>query len=132
MCNLGGAFAGVVRVEAERESLLELRAALAGLERDGLAVTATDEVAVAGTFATAEFEIVGHDQPGIIRAITGALAARGANVEELESEVLSAPMSGEPIFSAKVRVGIPAGTDGRQLRADLERVAADWLVTLRF
>ena len=58
------------------------------------------------------------------------LAERGINVEELESEVKSAAMSGEHMFSAHARLFAPAGADLADLRARLERLAGELMVYL--
>jgi len=75
-----------------------------------------------------KLELVGHDRPGIVREITRALAAREVNVEELSSECVSAPMSGEILFKAVARLQLPAHCDFAAVRADLERIAADLMV----
>src|ERR1051325_4315345 len=86
MSHLGGRFAGIARVEVPRERLAELKRALHGLEADGLRVvveSGTGETALTGMAAT--LELVGSDQPGILRAVTAVLATHGVNVEELSS-----------------------------------------------
>jgi len=50
------------------------------------------------------------------------LAGRGVNVEELESEVTSAPMSGEALFTARAVLRVPAEHSLAVLRADLDRL----------
>jgi glycine cleavage system regulatory protein len=75
-------------------------------------------------------DLVGHDRPGIVREITSALAARGVNVEELATEVVSAPMSGETLFQAHATLSLPQDCDPAALRGDLERIAANLMVDL--
>ena len=75
-------------------------------------------------------EIVGHDRPGIIREITRVLAGQGVNVEELSSECVSAPMSGETLFKARVRLQLPARCDSAGLREELEKIASDLVVDI--
>ena len=77
-------------------------------------------------------EIVGDDRPGIVRQITRALANQGVNVEELSTECVSAPMSGEMLFKARARLGIPARCDVAALRAELEKTAGDLMVDISF
>ena len=69
---------------------------------------------------------------GIVRAISRALSARGVNVEELATERTSAPMSGEPIFQARATLTLPAGLEAATVRSDLEKIAADLMVDVRF
>ena len=135
MARLGGQFAGIVRVAlpAERES--ELRAALAGLDPKGLKVVVAPDpsgLPVAKAGAAVRLELVGQDCPGIVHQVTQALAAHQVNVEELTTECVEAPMSGGMLFQAQAELLIPAGTDMAGLRRDLETIAADLMVDLRF
>jgi len=133
MARLGGQFAGIVRVElpAERESAL--REALAADRTRGVTVTigAVDpavDVAGTGGGLAARLELVGQDRPGIVRQISGVLAAHGVNVEELTTGTESAPMSGGLLFRAVAEVSLPSGVKLETVRADLEEIAADLMV----
>jgi glycine cleavage system regulatory protein len=75
-------------------------------------------------------ELVGHDRPGILRSISGVLAAHGVNVEELSSERVSAPMGGGTLFQARATVVVPPAVSLGTLRADLEKLASDLMVDL--
>ena len=132
MCHLGGQFAGIARVEVPAGKVAELRQSLQGLAADGLRVTvdAGEGTGPAARGTAATIELVGHDRPGILRNITGVLAAQGVNVEELSSECVSAPMGGGNLFQARVRVLVPAGVKLESVRADLEKIAADLMVDL--
>jgi glycine cleavage system regulatory protein len=132
MCRLGGEFAGILRILVPAGRQPELMLALKALEARGLSVIVrADEssgAAAAGKFVL--LELVGHDRPGIVREITRVLAGQGVNVEELSSECVSAPMSGEPLFKARVRLQLPAGCDSAALRTELEKIAANLMVDI--
>lgn len=132
MCHLGGRFAGIARVEVSSEKLTGLRRALHGLEADGVRVlveSGTGSAAAGGVGAT--LELVGNDRPGILRTVTGVLAAHGVNVEELSSECVSAPMGGGDLFQARARVLLPAGVKLEAVRGELEKIATDLMVDLK-
>lgn len=132
MCHLGGEFAGILRVELPPDREADLTAALAKLESSGLQVTVRqDKGAVAPAKVSATIEVMGQDRPGIVRQISKALAAQRVNVEELHTERVSAPMSGEMMFQATIAVQIPADSDGEALRRELERIATDLMVEIR-
>jgi glycine cleavage system regulatory protein len=78
-----------------------------------------------------EIELLGLDRPGLVREISDLLAGRGINIEELRTDCFSAPMSGELLFRAQVRVDVPATISAAQLRRDLERLAGDLMVEIR-
>lgn len=133
MCRLGGQFAGILRVEVARERADELTHALGELQPHGLRVIINAEGATAapakGSLAT--LELVGHDRPGILRSVSGVLAAHGLNVEELASERVSAPMGGGILFQAHALVLVPEDVKLAAVRADLEKIAGDLMVDLR-
>lgn len=132
MCHLGGRFAGIARVEVPAEKLNGLKHSLHGLESDGVRIileSGAGPAAPAGVVAS--LELVGNDRPGILRTVTGVLAAHGVNVEELSSECVSAPMGGGELFQAKARVLVPAGVKIEAVRADLEKIATDLMVDLQ-
>jgi len=135
MARLGGQFAGIVRVSLPGVREAELRAALAALDPKGLKVVAAPDpsavpVAPAGT--PVRLELVGQDRPGIVHQITHVLATHRVNVEELTTECVEAPMAGGTLFQAQAELLIPAGADMAALRRDLETIAADLMVDLRF
>lgn len=135
MCRLGGQFAGILRVEVAQGRRDELVNALRTLEVDGLRVIIHAEgSAKAGQpadGALARVELVGNDRPGILRSVSGVFAAHGVNVEELASERVSAPMDGGILFQAKATVWVPGHVKVAEVRADLEKIAADLMVDLK-
>lgn len=132
MSRLGGQFAGILRVEmpsAEREPLIK---ALNSLNSARLSIVAHADapVAVAAPRSLYRLEITGQDRPGIVKEITGALAAEQVNVEEFESELRSAAMSGETLFTARATLSLPATGQTDRIRQRLEKIAADLIVEL--
>jgi glycine cleavage system regulatory protein len=132
MARLGGQFAGILRVEAPAEKAAALTAALKALQAKGLTVVVQSDVPAppAAVERLLQLELVGHDRPGIVRQITHALAAQGVNVEALETECASAPMSGEVLFKARATLHLPAACKVEALRQELEKIAADLIVDL--
>lgn len=134
MCNLGGQFAGILRVGVAAGRREELLAGVEALREQGLSVVVKDagEDSEGDCHEVALVEIVGTDRPGIVSQISNAFAQRSVNVEELSTECRSAPMSGEALFEAKARVCIPSSCDVSDLRSDLELIAADLMVDVSF
>ncbi len=133
MARLAGRFAGILRVEVPDDRAAALLAALADLERVGLRVVAESGGGGAPTseLRAMEVELLGLDRPGLVQEISHLLASRGINVEELATDVYSAPMSGDAMFRARARVGVPAHIDGDDLRRSLERLAGDLMVEIK-
>lgn len=133
MAHLGGKFAGILRVQVPAEHLAVLVQTMEQLSRDGLkiVVETSAPIAVREDERTIEVECVGQDRPGVVRDISRVLARSGANVEELATDGMSAPMSGELIVRARIRASFPDQADLAELRTDLEKVATDLMVEIR-
>ena len=109
MARLSGKFAGLLRVsveEAGAEALASRLAALSGPEMT--VVVGRTSTAGAQAFQSLHLELVGNDRPGIVRDVARVLAAQHVNIEELETDVVSAPMSGELLFRAKAELRVPS------------------------
>lgn len=131
MSRLGGEFAGIIRVEVPAAEEAALARELAGLSSEGLTVVCRSSGAEQpASRRFAEIGLVGHDRPGIVRDISQALARAGANVEELTTSCESAPMSGEPLFKAAIKISLPDGCDVAGIRRELEEIAANLLVDI--
>lgn len=130
MCRLGGEFAGIVRVTVPRSQQPALEAALGKLA--GLTIVVRrDEPAPSDAQAVlVALEVMGQDRPGIVREVTHALANQGINVEELATECVSAPMSGEALFQARAKISVPANVALDKLRQTLESGLAGLTVEL--
>jgi len=134
MCRLGGEFAGILRIDVPKEREQALVQALQSLHSEGLnIVVRPDETASSAEAAkSASLSLVGHDRPGIIYQISAALAHQNINVEELETQCYSAPMSGEMIFEAMARLQIPSSCVISELRKELEGIGSELMVDIAF
>ena len=132
MAQLAGQFAGILRVEVAAEKADELVASIRRLEDQGLrlVVQPTMSPAPGAPSRSLEIELVGQDRPGIVREISQLLAAKGVNVESLETNRVSAPMSAELLFSATANVHVPNSVSIAELKGALERLAQDLMVEI--
>jgi glycine cleavage system regulatory protein len=131
MARLAGKFAGLLHVSIEEERADALAARLAALHADGLAIVVERSAGREdGAFRPLRLELVGQDHPGIVRDISRVLAGAHVNIEELETDITSAPMSGEALFRARALVGVPSTITLDQLRHRLEALAGELMVDL--
>jgi glycine cleavage system regulatory protein len=131
MSRLAGEFAGILRVSVPSEHADALSEALEGLRSGGLRVVVErgfDEPIEDGRVIL--LALVGSDRPGIVHKISEALAARGVNVDELNTECEGAPWSGGTLFKAMARLRAPLTLDLEQLRESLEAIAGDLMVDI--
>ena len=121
MARLGGKFAGIVQVDVPEARVDALHAALRALGDDGvLHVTlhrSGPEPEVAGH--RLELSLVGNDQPGLVHAVSAALAAVGASIEQLSTDTHEAPMAGGTLFEATATVLLPAGVNVHDVRGSV-------------
>ena len=130
LARLAGTFAGIALVEVPPEKVESLRTALAGLS-DVLDVTVKEAAApVPVEGRRLVLHLVGHDQPGIVRSVTEALAARGVSIEQLATAIVEAPMAGGLLFEADAVLTAPIGVDNDDLQRDLEALAHELMVDL--
>lgn len=130
MSNLAGKFAGIIRVAVETEQAGALERALSALQAQGLYLhtESTHRGAATPQAAPYRLEIVGHDRPGIVREFAAALAARSINVFDMRTDITSAPMSADPLFSASAGIHVPADLDLEELRDRLEAIADELMI----
>jgi glycine cleavage system regulatory protein len=132
MARLAGKFAGVLLVEVADDEADALVADLTALEEIGLHVLLerTDQPP-AQPRARFHLDLIGADHPGIVAEISAALAAQGIGIEELSTDVRSAPMAGGRLFEAQALLEAPTTTDMEALRDTLEALADELMVELK-
>ena len=129
MARLAGQFAGIVRVEIAADTAEALIAALDALPE--IDVRTRREDLPADTHRNLlKLDVVGNDRPGIVRQLSAAIAGVGANLEDLQTQLESAPMSGHPLFHALATIALPAGTAAGDLVAAIENLSEDLAVTV--
>lgn len=125
LSQLGGKFAGLVLVALPADNAAALETALKELSASGLSVRVTPATAVGAKRSDRSIvlTVIGPDRLGIVREISRALAQRQVNVVEMDSEVSSAPMSAELMFTARIEAEIPEHLDLEDLEDSLEDIA---------
>jgi glycine cleavage system regulatory protein len=130
LSQLGGKFAGLILVSLPADGGSALESELSALAARGISVrvTATDDVAskpgaVPVPGRAIALTVIGPDRRGIVREISHALAQRQINVLELDTDVQSAAMSAEMIFTARIDAWIPDTTNMDELSASLDEIA---------
>jgi glycine cleavage system regulatory protein len=132
MAQLAGQFAGILRASVPDARAAALITALQGLAAYGLHVavarSAADEPAQDCRWLT--LDLVGNDHLGIIRDLAHTLAQCGINIEELQTECTSAPMTGGMLFKTTARLRVPLAVAVTELQITLEHLAHDLMVDI--
>lgn len=131
MASLAGQFAGMVHFEVSAANADALGKALRRLEHSGLQVMiAVSDETTQDPRRTVRLEVVGQDRPGIVRDVSAKLAQQGVSIQELETAVESAPMSGEQHFRMSAMLALPASISDDDIKASLESVANEMMVDI--
>lgn len=134
MAHLAGRFVGLLQVTVPGEQQQELEAALRTIKGLDVMIAAGSKAADQPNAPLESFqlELLGSDQPGIVRDVFRALAAAGVSVEELATSTLTAADSGLQLFRAQARLSIGGGSDLESIQDELQQIASDILVDIHF
>jgi glycine cleavage system transcriptional repressor len=110
MTILGGHFAVQLLVATE-DAPDALQAALQDATAElGLTITVTRAAGRGrGPAATHLLSVYGADKPGIVATVTAALAATGANVTDLETQVIGS--GAEAVYAMVIELVVPDGVE---------------------
>lgn len=79
-----------------------------------------------GDGATAQIVASGADQPGILDALTSLLLRHGINIDAMDFDTESAPMTGEALFRMDARISIPGAVDLQELRRQIRALEDEY------
>jgi glycine cleavage system transcriptional repressor len=71
-------------------------------------------------FVPFQVRVVGLDHEGIVHRFAHTLYQLGANIESLETQAVSAPVTGAPMFALTMRVAIPPHVSLSELGSKLQ------------
>lgn len=133
MSHLAGQFAGIIEVE-----LPQLQYAKFSLELGAIENLTT--VIQEGHSTSSDIEpqnllnlsIVGNDRQGIVQEVTKALHFVDANIEQLGSQLESAPNTGQLLFRTNVTVLLPAHSSIESLTDAIEGLGDDVMVDVEY
>ncbi len=127
MSVMGEDFALVLLFSGPFSSIEKVKAEIKDLESAaGLTVLLKDTKAPADRPKEASLpyiiETFGMDHPGIVNEVTGVLHKNKINVEDLETGVSNAPVSGTPVFHMRIKIAVPAAVPVSKLKDELFEV----------
>lgn len=129
MIRLGGQFSGIVRTSLDQDQHVEaLSEALRNFDPNFQVTVETEGDQRESYGPLIELSIQGQDRVGIVREVTSLLGHLHVNVEELHSEALAAPMTGESLFHLDALLRLPADLDLDQLQLEVETLSDDLVV----
>ncbi|ASJ72645.1 glycine cleavage system protein R [Granulosicoccus antarcticus] len=132
MANLGGQFAGILRVEVNEARQEALLTAVQSLDSASLHVTLLPvEDAVAPTTGRdVELELLGQDQPGIVRDISRVLSDVGVSVQAFDTFLEEASMAGGMLFHAHAQLSVPTSLSTEELHERLQELSDSLMIDI--
>lgn len=132
MAHLAGKFAGILQVSTTDSSIEALRTALDQLQTDDLKILieTTQKPHKPTSSKTLNVEILCQDRIGIINDVTEVLTKLNVNIEELDSTVKEASMSGGMLFCAKLSLGLPEGVNADAVEDALEEMSDQLMIDI--
>lgn len=133
MAHLAGKFAGILQVSLPEENIGQLTVALDQLQTNNLKILieTTDASEKPSITKTLKIEILCQDRIGIISDVTEVLTKLNVNIEELDSTVKEASMSGGMLFSAKLRLGLPENINAEAVEDALEEMSDQLMIDIK-
>ncbi|MGI9294844.1 MAG: glycine cleavage system protein R [Pseudomonadales bacterium] len=125
LAHLAGRFAGIVKISVAAANGDALKSKLQSLASEQFQIIIEDELpGSSGTnMHQLQLDIIGSDRPGIVKEIAQALSTRDINVDEMASNITSAPMTAEALFEAKVTISIHENANMDDLQEALDAIA---------
>ena len=133
MANLGGQFAGIIRIEVDESRQEELLTAAQALHSSALNVVLlpVEEGAQAlSAGRDVELELLGQDHPGIVRDISRVLSDAGVSVQAFESFLEEASMAGGMLFHAHAHLNVPEQLGTEQLHERLQSLSDSLMIDI--
>jgi glycine cleavage system regulatory protein len=132
MANLGGQFAGILRVEVDESRQEALLSAARALDSSSLHVTleSVEDTHVMPAGRVVELEFLGQDQPGIVRDISRVLSDVGVSVQEFDSFLEEASMAGGMLFHAHAHLRVPEQLSTEELRERLQSLSDSLMIDI--
>lgn len=122
MTVLGDDFAIIMLADGRWNELAKLEDALPNLERKlGLTITTRRTTSTPDRDARQlpySVEVIGMDEPGLVKQLTEFVAGREINVREMVTTRTKAAYTGTPLFCIQLTLDIPATTAISRLREE--------------
>jgi len=128
MAILGGHFAtmlvletsGAIDLKALRDDLESSRSKL---ELEAVSLSEIDAAQARIDDPSHVITLYGADHPGIVNAVTAALAERGVNITDLDTHLVGEET--EPVYMMILEVALPDGLSGNELEVFLREIAGE-------
>ena len=132
MANLGGQFAGIIRIEVDEFRQEDLLTAAQALHSSALnvALLPVEDTHILPAGRDVELELIGQDHPGIVRDISRVLSDAGVSVQAFDSFLEEASMAGGMLFHAHAHLSVPEQLGTEQLHERLQSLSDSLMIDI--
>lgn len=132
MARLAGQFVGIVCISCESSAIPSLRTSLEALAQEGIHIHVLGEGDLTDYPYTRHmrFDIFGNDRPGIVSQLAKAISQAGANIEEINTSIESAAMSGQLVFHACGTICLPESSSDSDIINAIENLSDDLTIEI--
>ena len=127
MAILGGEFAAIMLVSSPTDNIPLLDKTLAKLQSEGLFVTTRKTEYLNPSrfqnYTSYEISLKGADHEGIVHKVSSFLHDQSINIQNVDTTVVNAPVSGTPLFQMKAKVLVPPTLSTDALSKSLNDIA---------
>ena len=134
MAHLGGEFAMLMLVSVPEDKYKKLQHVIQGLQNEGYNITTRpterDSSQKYDGWMPFEIKVSGADHEGIIYRLTRHLSVSGINIENMDTNMVQAPMSGTPLFTMTAIIIVPPKLSYHDWKDRLQEIGDEVNVTV--
>lgn len=136
MAVMGGRFTIMTLFSCDPAQLRIIEKEIGELKELGLDTSlhdADEPTALPGeTALPLKLDVTAMDHPGIVQRIVHVFHLHNVNIQSLRTQVLSAPLSGAPLFTLSIEAAVPTATSISDFKEKLHLQAAEMNIDLNF
>lgn len=129
MALLGGEFAAIMLLSVPDSAVDALGAALSSLKEEGITVSSKRTKPLSAErfkhYVPYELTVSGADHEGIVHKVSKFLRDQSVNIQSMESSLVSAPVTGTPLFCLRATVAVPPSLGLAELRRQLASIGEE-------
>ncbi|HMA61492.1 MAG TPA: ACT domain-containing protein [bacterium] len=134
MARLGGEFAMLLLIAIDPTKLEILESAISNLQDEGYKIlykeTSPEKAEKFEGWVPYKITVTGADHEGIVNNVTHQIAEQGINIESIDTQTSSAPMSGTQLFTMNAIILVPPERSYHSWADNLDEVADSLNVTI--
>jgi len=136
MAVMGGQFVIMMLFSTRSEDAVTIRNGIAQLKHLGIDAylhqAEEPSPSVESEALPLSLDVTAMDHPGIVQKIVHIFRINQVNIQSLQTRVISAPLSGTPLFNLNIEGSVPVSVSIAGFKKALEMAAAEMNVDLNF